>query len=117
MSAATITVDSWRVYGWNRGRWTLRSIHLDPAEAAEQAEYLHHRHGIRTRVTIALRTMPATVEPPPPTAAARFRQAQAARMCELRQATAYFKSGSNGTEVPQPPSPPSLSGALCEEQS
>lgn len=99
------TVDSWRVYGWGRGRWTLRGIYFDAEEAAEQAEYLHHRYRIRAKVVAAARQVCADTPPAPPTVARRFRQRQADQMVERRQALAYYKSGSNGTEIPQLPPP------------
>lgn len=100
---ATTAVDCWRVYGWSRGRWTLRAMYFDADEAAEQAEALHHKLRIRTRVQHVVRRVPAVTPPPSPTVAQLFREQQSDQMVIRRQALAYFKSGSNGTEIPALP--------------
>lgn len=89
----TVTVTSWRVYGWGRGRWTLRSVHFNADEAHEQAEFLCHRDRIRTRVDKVPRLVTVASQAPAPTAAKAFREAQADTVVLRRQAHAYFKSG------------------------
>lgn len=88
----------WKVYGWSQGRWTLRSTHTSPEQASEQAEYLHHRDRIRTKVRQETHRV---IVPTPyqPTDARLFRERQADRMALRRQAHTYYKSGCNGTEL------------------
>jgi len=95
----TIEQTCYRVYGWNRGRWTLRSAHATEYDAAEAAEYLHHRDRIRTRVTPVTRRVVVPSEAPAPTAAKAFRESQADAQVLRRQTHAYFKSGCNGNEI------------------
>ena len=93
-----VEVTCWRVYGWGQGRWTLRSTHATPDDAADHAEALCHRSRIRTRVQQAT-TLRAVPREAAPTAAQRFREEQADRMVIRRQAHTYYKSGCNGTEL------------------
>ena len=95
----TIEVECYRVYGWSRGRWTLRSTHPTYSEAADAAEFLFHRDRTHTRVSLGTRRVAAMTEAPAPTAAQRHREAQADAMVLRRQTHAYFKSGCNGTEL------------------
>ena len=96
---AFVTVPAYRVYGWNRGRWTLRATYSDGFEAAEQAEALHHRTGCRTKVVIGTRRVASYAEANAPSEQQRFRHEQADRMFQRRLDTAYHKSGCNGTEI------------------
>ena len=97
-----VEVTCWRVYGWSRGRWTLRSTHETQEDAEEHAEALRHRSKISTRVRMATtkRMMPTPALPP--SEAQRFREKQFDSMHLRRQAFAYFKSGANGTELMAP---------------
>ena len=81
------------MYGWSRGRWTLRSTHTDEFDAYEQAEYLGHRYKIRARVQQATTRKAVATQAPRPTDAQRFREQQADSMVIRRQAYSYFKSG------------------------
>lgn len=94
-----VDVTCWRVYGWSRGRWTLRSTHDTAADAAEHAEALCHKSRIRTKVQECKTRRAMAQEPSAPTAAQRFREQQFDQMVIRRQAFAYYKSGSNGTEL------------------
>lgn len=96
---AFITAPAYRVYGWNRGRWTLRDTYTDPTEASEQAEALHHRLKIRTKVVVGTQRIASYSQPHAPTEAARFRAQQFDRIFQRRLDTAYHKSGCNGTEI------------------
>lgn len=95
----TVEVTCWRVYGWSKGRWTLRSTHDSQSDAAEHAEAMWHRSRIRTRVQQSNTLRAAAQQPAAPTEAQRFRESQSDRMVIRRQTYAYFKSGSNGTEL------------------
>ena len=103
---AFITVPAFRVYGWNRGRWTLRETYSDGFEAAEQAEALHHRTGCRTKIVIGTRRVASYTQPPAPSEQQQFRHQQADLMFQRRLDTAYHKSGCNGTEIIQFTTPP-----------
>lgn len=94
-----IEVTCWRVYGWGKGRWTLRSTHATESEAREHAEAICHQLRIRTKVERAKTRRAIVQQPSPPSAARRFREEQSSRMVIRKQAFAYFKSGSNGTEI------------------
>lgn len=94
-----VEVTCWRVYGWSKGRWTLRSTHDTEADAAEHAEALCYRARIKTRVQECRTRRAAPYEAAAPTEAQRFRESQFDRMVIRRQAYSYFKSGSNGTEL------------------
>jgi hypothetical protein len=96
---AFVTVPAYRVYGWNRGRWTLRDTYSDGFEAAEQAEALHHRTGCRTKIVIGTRRVASYTQANAPSEQQRFRHEQADRMFQRRLDTAYHKSGCNGTEI------------------
>ena len=96
---AFVTVPAYRVFGWGRGRWTLRATYSDGFEAAEQAEALHHRTGCRTKVVIGTRRVASYAEANAPSEQQRFRHEQADRMFQRRLDTAYHKSGCNGTEI------------------
>lgn len=96
---AMVTIPAYRVFGWSRGRWTLRDVYRDADEAAEQAEALHHRLKIRTKVVVGTQRVAGLVQPPAPTEAARFRALQGDLMLQRRLDTAYHKSGCNGTEI------------------
>jgi len=98
----SVIVTCWDVYGWNRGRWTMRERYSCEDEANEQAEALHHRTGQRTKVLRSTRRVLAPSEPVV-NEARRFREAQADRMMNRRLATTYYKSGFNGTELAHPP--------------
>lgn len=98
MTAFTPT-PCWRVYGWGKGRWTLRSTHFTPDEAADAAEYLCLRYRVKTRVLASTHRVASMTEAPAPTEAQRFRERQADQMVLRRQAFTYFKSGCNGTEL------------------
>ena len=99
MTAGCVTVPCWRVYGWGRGRWTLRTTHDSAADAAAHAEALSWRTGARTKVVPGHRRAAAWSQAPPPTDQARFREQEADRMHQRRQDCAYFKSGANGSEI------------------
>ena len=99
MVSRVINAPCYRVYGWSRGRWTLRSTHPDYDTAAEAAEFLFHRDRIRTRVSAGTRRLAVASQAPAPTAAQAFREAQADRVVLKRQTHAYFKSGCNGNEI------------------
>lgn len=87
----------WRVYGWNKGRWTQRSTHPSPEAAASAAKVLA-TSGVRVEVRQQQRR---TIEMSEQYqgAAKTFRQQQADKMVVKRQAHTYFKSGCNGTEI------------------
>lgn len=96
-------VPCWRIDVW-RGHWQLRSIHDTEAEARLQFLVQRRQHRFdRFRIVASTRRVATYTEAPAPTQARRFREAQADRMVVRRQAFSYYKSGSNGTEVPQPP--------------
>lgn len=98
---AFVTVPAYRVYGWGKGRWTLRDTYTDATEAAEQAEALHHRLKIRTKVVVGTQRIASYTQPPAPTEQQRFRHEQFDLMFQRRLDTAYHKSGCNGTEIIQ----------------
>jgi hypothetical protein len=91
--ATVLEVPCWRVYGWSRGRWTLRSTHADEFDAYEQAEYLGHRYKIRARVQQATTKKAVATQASRPTDAQRFREQQSDRMAIRQQALSYYKSG------------------------
>lgn len=99
----TVTVPCWRLYIW-RGHWLMRSVHdsLESAQAEAVTLQLADPH-VRLRVGQSTRRIAVMEEAPAPTEAQRFREQQADRMVIRRQALAYYKSGSNGTELPQLP--------------
>jgi len=96
---AFVTVPAFRVYGWGRGRWTLRGTYADHDEAQEQAEALGHRLKIRTKVVVGTQRVASYTQAPAPTEQQRFRHQQADLMLQRRLDTAYHKSGCNGTEI------------------
>jgi hypothetical protein len=96
---AFITVPAFRVYGWSRGRWTLRATYSSESEAVEQAEALHHRQLIRTKVEQGTRRVASYTQPHAPSEQQQFRHQQADLMFQRRLDTAYHKSGCNGTEI------------------
>jgi len=81
------------VWGWSKGRWTLRSTHNSWSDAAEHAEALHHRSRIRTKVIEATTKRAVPTQAPAPTAAQRFREEQFDSMFRRQQAFSYYKSG------------------------
>lgn len=93
----------WDVQVW-KGHWMVRSTH-DSFESAQRAV----RNGLRQnpklhyRFVERVRRVASYAQPPAPTAAQQFREQQADKMAIRRQALTYYKSGSNGTEVPQLP--------------
>jgi len=97
-----VEVTCWRVYGWSRGRWTLRSTHATQDDAAEHAEALCHRTKIPTKVRMATTKQMMPTPAPPPGEAQRFREQRFDSMHLRRQAFTYFKSGANGTELMAP---------------
>lgn len=96
---AFVTAPAYRVYGWGKGRWTLRGTYTDHDEAHEQAEALCHRLKIRTKVVVGTQRVASYTQPNPPTEAERFRAQQGDLMFQRRLDTAYHKSGCNGTEI------------------
>lgn len=86
-------VRGWRVLGWDvtTMMWTVRHWTADHNEAADRAEALEHR-GARARIVVAPRWVTVPTPPPAPTAAARFRQAQAAAMVDRFDALKRYKS-------------------------
>ena len=96
---AFITAPAFRVYGWNRGRWTLRATYTDCDEAHELAEALCHRLKIRTKVVTGTQRVASYTQPPAPSEQQQFRHQQADLMFQRRLDTAYHKSGCNGTEI------------------
>jgi hypothetical protein len=104
MGARMVAVPCWRVWVWRQGHWMVRSTHDTEAQAREASSQYRARNRFgRSLVRKSTRRVAAYVEAPAPTAAQKFREAQADRMALRRQAHAYFKSGSNGTEVLQLP--------------
>lgn len=98
-----VTVPCWDVQVW-RGHWQLRSTHASAAAAQQEVTAGRRRDPhVRLRVIQRTRRVASFTQAPAPTAAQRFREAQADRMVIRRQAFTYYKSGSNGTEVLQPP--------------
>jgi len=93
-----VPVRVWRVYAWGKGRWTLRSTHAGPDDAAEHAEYWRHR-GFSSKYVEATVRRPMPSQAPAPSAAQQHREQQSDRMVLRRQAFQYFKSGANGTEI------------------
>jgi len=89
---------SWTVWGYSRGKYTLRSTHKT-AKAANDAADVLDRKGISTRVDFRVRRVATYTEVPAPTVAREFRESQADRMQVRKQHMAYIKSGSNGTEI------------------
>lgn len=105
--SAMITRPCWRVYAWN-GHWRLRSTHDTPGAARLEILVLRRQDRFgRFRMVEATRKVATYVQPHAPTESQRFRENQFDRMVVRRQAFSYYKSGSNGTEVPQPPQEPS----------
>lgn len=103
MTTPMITVPCWDVLVWN-GHWQLRSSHSTlPAAQRECAAGLRRDPRARLRITQRQRKVATYSQPHAPTTAQQFREAQADKMVIRRQALAYYKSGSNGTEVPQLP--------------
>ncbi len=100
----TVTKPCWQVWVRRGEQWQMRSTHDSPGPA-RLAVLVGRRQDrwARFRIVVATRKVATYVEAPAPTAAQRFREAQADRMVVRRQATAYFKSGSNGTEILQLP--------------
>ena len=97
-----VEVICWRVYGWSKGRWTLRSTHATEDDANEHAEALWHRSRVKARVQQATTHRAVASEALGIGDAQRFREEQSDRMVIRRQAFAYFKSGCNGTELITP---------------
>ena len=95
-----ITRDCFRVYVWN-GHWQQRSV-CDTADEVRSVVADIERPA-RVRVVPGTRKVASYTQPPTPTDAQRFREQQSDQMVIRRQALAYYKSGSNGTEVPQLP--------------
>ena len=98
---AMVSVPAYRVFGWGKGRWTLRGTYTDHDEAHEQAEALCHRLKIRAKVVVGTQLVASYTQPPAPTEQQRFRHQQADLMFQRRLDTAYHKSGCNGTEIIQ----------------
>ena len=98
-----VTVPCFDVQVW-RGHWQVRSSHptLQAAQREVAAGRQRDRH-VRLRVVEGQRRVASYSQAPAPTAAQKFREQQADRMVIRRQAFTYYKSGSNGTEVPQVP--------------
>ena len=94
-----IDAPAYRVFGWGKGRWTLRGTYSDHDEAHQQAEALCHRLKIRTKVEVGTQRVASYVQPPAPTEQQRFRQEQFDLMFQRRLDTAYHKSGCTGTEI------------------
>lgn len=94
-----LTVPAYRVFGWGKGRWTLRGTYADHDEAREQAEALCHRQKIRTKVVVGTQRIASYTQPSAPTEQQQFRHEQFDRMFQRRLDTAYHKSGCNGTEI------------------
>lgn len=94
------TIACFRLYVW-RGHWQLRTV-CDTADEARRAVAGLER-GVRVRIVPGTRRVASFSQAPAPTAAQKFREQQADRMVIRRQALTYYKSGSNGTEVPQLP--------------
>lgn len=105
-----VNVRVWRVYAWSKGRWTLRSTHVNPADAEEHAEYWRHK-GLSSKAVSATARRPVPTPSRAPSAAQLHREAQADRMVVLRQATTYYKSpGSVLTALPKCPNLGHLTG-------
>lgn len=103
MTTPMITVPCWDVLVWN-GHWQRRSSH-STLQAAQQECAAGQRRDPRARLRITQRErrIASYSQPHAPTPTQRFREQQADKMAIRRQALAYYKSGSNGTEVPQLP--------------
>ena len=87
-----------------KGHWMVRSTH-DTFESAHRAVMngLRQNPKLHYRYVERVRRVPTFRQPNAPTAAQKFREEQADKMVIRRQALTYYKSGSNGTEVPQLP--------------
>lgn len=94
------TVECYRVYVF-RGHWQLRAVCDTVPEV--RAELTKLGRNVRVRITPGTRRVASFTQAPAPTAAQKFREQQADKMVIRRQAFTYYKSGSNGTEVLQPP--------------
>ena len=94
------TQPCWEVQVWN-GHWQTRSRHSTPAAA--QRDMLRRRPGERLRVFATTRRVAVQTEPVRSAQAQAFRERRAEEMMVRRQALAYYKSGSNGTEIPSLP--------------
>jgi len=92
-------VTVWQVWACNK-HMTFRSSHDTEADAREHAEAWRHR-GQRSEVRLVQTRRVVASEALVPTVAKQIREQHKDRMSDLRDALTYYKSGSNGTEVPQ----------------
>ena len=93
-AAGAVNVPVWRVMAWNAAQmaWTVRSTHAEHDDAAQHAEALCHRDGLRVRVVPATRTVLAVKPAAADGATRRWRLEQAAKMSDRADATKPYKS-------------------------
>lgn len=94
-----VTERCWEVRVFSRGGRRLYGKYPTFEGASAVASSLRGETWIRE----STRRRAVMVQPAAPSAARRHREAESDRMAVLRQATTYYKSGSNGTEIPQLP--------------
>lgn len=83
----------WRVMAWNpvQTSWTVRSTHDDKDDAAQHAEALHRKDGVRVRVRPGVKRV-LQVKAPINNQTRAWRLEQAGRMSDRADANKRYKS-------------------------